>query len=120
MSTAVNATELIPQAAWCIQTQSRRSPAAKDHDVLLRRARGDLLGEFLGARFLKAFLDTHVAVALEEGEKGVFGPKAIDILERAALFVSPVVRLELTYLAEIGRLTVASWWPRRFSTEPRS
>lgn len=37
----------------------------------------------------------------------VFGPAAIDLLERAALFISPVVRLELAFLAEIGRLTVA-------------
>ncbi len=55
---------------------------------------------------MKAFLDTHAAVALAEGEREVFGPAAIDILERAALFVSPVVRLELAYLAEIGRLSV--------------
>lgn len=55
---------------------------------------------------MKAFLDTHAAVALEEGATEVFGHAAIDLLERAALFISPVVRLELTFLAEIGRLTV--------------
>ena len=55
---------------------------------------------------MKAFLDTHAAIALEEGAKEVFGPAAVDLLERAALFVSPVVRLELAFLAEIGRLTV--------------
>ena len=55
---------------------------------------------------MKAFLDTHAAVALEEGTIEVFGPAAVDVLERAALFVSPIVRLELKFLAEVGRLTV--------------
>ena len=55
---------------------------------------------------MKAFLDTHAAVALEEGAREVFGPASVDLLERAALFVSPIVRLELEFLAEIGRLTV--------------
>ena len=55
---------------------------------------------------MKAFLDTHVGVALEEGALDNFGIAARDLLERAALFISPVVRLELTYLREIGRLTV--------------
>ena len=55
---------------------------------------------------MKAFLDTHAAIALEEGAKEVFGRAAIDLMERAALFVSPVVRLELAFLAEIERLTV--------------
>ncbi len=54
---------------------------------------------------MKAFLDTHAAVALGEGETEVFGSAAIDLLEHAALFVSPVVRLELAFLNEIGRLT---------------
>ncbi len=53
---------------------------------------------------MKAFLDTHAAVALEEGATEVFGPAGIDLLERAALFISPVVRLELGFLQEIGRL----------------
>ncbi|MCB1035611.1 MAG: PIN domain-containing protein [Acidobacteria bacterium] len=55
---------------------------------------------------MKAFLDTHAAVALEEGALEVFGPASTDLLERAALFLSPVVSLELAFLAEIGRLTV--------------
>ncbi len=55
---------------------------------------------------MKAFLDTHAAVALEEGSTEVFGRAAIDVLERAALFVSPVVRLELAFFSETGRLTV--------------
>lgn len=55
---------------------------------------------------MKAFLDTHAAIALEEGALEVFGPAAVDVIERAALFVSPVVRLELRFLAEVGRVTV--------------
>lgn len=53
---------------------------------------------------MKAFLDTHAAVGLAEGATDFFGPRAADLLERAALFVSPVVRLELQYLHEIGRI----------------
>ena len=53
---------------------------------------------------MKAFLDTHAAVALAEGAVERFGPPSVDLLERAALFVSPVVRLELAFLAETGRL----------------
>ena len=55
---------------------------------------------------MKAFLDTHAATALAEGAVEVFGAASTDLLERAALFVSPVVRLELAFLREIGRLTV--------------
>ncbi len=55
---------------------------------------------------MKAFLDTHAVVALGEGATEVFGPSAVDLLERAALFISPVVRLELAFLAEIGRLSI--------------
>ena len=55
---------------------------------------------------MKAFLDTHAAVALYEGEREVFGRRSADLMERSALFVSPVVRLELGFLHEIGRLRV--------------
>ena len=55
---------------------------------------------------MKAFLDTHAAVALAEGATEVFGSASLDLLERDALFVSPVVRLELAFLSEIGRLKV--------------
>lgn len=55
---------------------------------------------------MKAFLDTHAVVALASGEVSVFGAAGRDLLERAALFVSPLVRLELQFLQESGRLTV--------------
>lgn len=56
---------------------------------------------------MKAFLDTHAAVFLAEGNAEAFGRAAEDLLERSALFVSPVVRLELQFLHEVGRIAVA-------------
>ncbi len=53
---------------------------------------------------MKTFLDTHAAVMLWNGDD--LSPKAQDLLERSALFVSPVVRLELVFLYEIRRLKV--------------
>lgn len=55
---------------------------------------------------MKAFLDTHAAVVLVEGDIEAFGRAAEDLLERSALFVSPLVRLELQFLHEIGRIAV--------------
>ena len=52
------------------------------------------------------FLDTHAAVFLWEGRLEVFGEAAISALEQAELRVSPIVRLELRSLFEIGRLKV--------------
>lgn len=55
---------------------------------------------------MRAFLDTHAAVFLWEGRIETFGPRSQELLERATLFVSPMVRLELQFLREIGKLTV--------------
>ncbi len=55
---------------------------------------------------MKSFLDTHAAVALWRGDVDAFGRRSQDLLERSAIFVSPVVRLELALLEEIGRLSV--------------
>ena len=52
------------------------------------------------------FLDTHAAVFLWEGRVEVFGDPGRHALERCALRLSPVVRLELALLREIGRLSV--------------
>jgi PIN domain nuclease of toxin-antitoxin system len=52
------------------------------------------------------FLDTHAAVFLWEGRLEVFGDAARAALEREPLGLSPFVRLELAWLAEIGRLLV--------------
>ncbi len=61
----------------------------------------------MGSPKLKAFLDTHAVVALWEGRSDVWGSASREILERDALFVSPMVRLELAYLREIGRMKVS-------------
>lgn len=49
-------------------------------------------------------LDTHVLLWLHEGAMGHLTATAIDLLDREALLVSPMVRLELGYLFEIGRV----------------
>ncbi len=52
-------------------------------------------------------LDTHVVVWLYEGDASKF-PKAVrKRLDAGPLAVSPLVELELQYLFEIGRITVA-------------
>lgn len=51
-------------------------------------------------------LDTHVVVWLYTGEVEQFSAVAAQRLELAELLISPMVELELTYLYEIGRLTV--------------
>jgi PIN domain nuclease of toxin-antitoxin system len=50
------------------------------------------------------YLDTHVVVWLYAGDAAVFSPGAKQAINSSPLSVSPVVRLELTYLYEIGRL----------------
>lgn len=55
---------------------------------------------------MRAFLDTHAAVFLWEGRAEVFGARSQELLERSALFVSPLVRLELQFLREVGKLKV--------------
>ena len=57
---------------------------------------------------MKAFLDTHAAAALYQGNRDLFGRSAADLAERAALFISPLVRLELGLLWEIGRTRVGA------------
>lgn len=55
-------------------------------------------------RDLKAFLDTHAAIFLWEGRIEAFGADSRRLLERAALLVSPMVRLEMTFLREVGKI----------------
>lgn len=50
-------------------------------------------------------LDTHLVVWLYAGEHDRIPPSLRDRLNSASLRFSPMVRLELTYLQEIGRLT---------------
>jgi PIN domain nuclease of toxin-antitoxin system len=51
-------------------------------------------------------LDTHVVVWLYTGEIEQLSTAAIAEIEQHELVVSPMVQLELSYLHEIGRLTI--------------
>jgi PIN domain nuclease of toxin-antitoxin system len=53
-------------------------------------------------------LDTHVAVWLYEGRVDRLSSTARSLLEGAQPLVSPMFRLELAFLHEIGRLTVSA------------
>jgi len=54
------------------------------------------------------FLDTHVVVWLYAGMLDKLSKTAIEHIEQNTLMASQVVRLELQYLHEIGRLTVTA------------
>jgi PIN domain nuclease of toxin-antitoxin system len=51
-------------------------------------------------------LDTHVVVWLYTGETEQLSTAAVAAIEQHELLVSPIVQLELSYLHEIGRLTI--------------
>ena len=53
-----------------------------------------------------AYLDTHIAVWLYAGLTEKISDAARDAIEDNDLLISPLVRLELQYLFEIGRITV--------------
>jgi PIN domain nuclease of toxin-antitoxin system len=55
---------------------------------------------------MKAFLDTHAAIFLWEGRGELFGSGSRELLERAVLLASPMVRLEMGFLREVGKLRV--------------
>lgn len=55
---------------------------------------------------MTAFLDTHAAIFLWEGRAELFGAGSREILERSVLRISPMVRLEMQFLKEIGKLKV--------------
>lgn len=50
-------------------------------------------------------LDTHVAVWLVAGRGSTFPPRVRTLLENEAVHVSPIVEMELAFLAEINRIT---------------
>lgn len=52
------------------------------------------------------FLDTHVVVWLYAGCLKKLSKAAVEQIENNELFISQLVRLELQYLFEIGRITV--------------
>lgn len=51
------------------------------------------------------YLDTHVVVWLYAGDLDLFSSRIQRDLEENALFISPIVSLEVQYLREIGRIT---------------
>lgn len=51
------------------------------------------------------YLDTHIVVWLFAGMIEKLRPEIIGLLERSELRISPMVRLELAFLYEIGRIT---------------
>jgi PIN domain nuclease of toxin-antitoxin system len=56
-------------------------------------------------RWILAYLDTHVVVWLYAGLTEKFNRMVRDLINEQALYVCPVVRLELQYLWEIQRVT---------------
>lgn len=53
------------------------------------------------------YLDTHVVVWAYAGEIERFPARVCELIEESDLLISPIVLLELQYLYEIERLTVA-------------
>lgn len=53
-------------------------------------------------------LDTHVVVWLYAGETVKLSPAVVEQIENNDVFISHVVRLELQYLFEIGRITATA------------
>ena len=49
------------------------------------------------------YIDTHVAMWIFEGRPELLSNKAQELIESNAVYVSPMVRLELDYLYEIER-----------------
>jgi len=52
-------------------------------------------------------LDTHVVVWLYTGEVAKLSRRAVELVEAHVPVISPMVQLELTYLHEIGRLSIS-------------
>jgi PIN domain nuclease of toxin-antitoxin system len=52
-------------------------------------------------------LDTHVVVWLYTGESERLSQTVVEAIEGTKPVISPMVQLELTYLHEIGRLTIS-------------
>jgi len=51
------------------------------------------------------FLDTHIVVWLYAGLTGKLSARAVKMIEQHELYIANIVKLELQYLYEIGRLT---------------
>lgn len=55
----------------------------------------------------RLFLDTHAVVWLHQGDLARFTKRAVRALEDGLLAYAPIVRLELEFLFEIGRVAVS-------------
>jgi len=53
------------------------------------------------------YLDTHIVVWLYAGLSDRFSDLAKSLIDSHDLYISPMVRLELKYLNEIGRITAS-------------
>ena len=54
------------------------------------------------------YLDTHVVIWLYAGLAEQFSARARKLINQNELAISPIVSLEVQYLHEIGRITIAS------------
>ncbi len=54
------------------------------------------------------FLDTHVAIWLYAGQLELFKPKVLKLINAEQICISHMVRLEMQYLNEIGRINQKS------------
>ena len=50
------------------------------------------------------FLDTHVAIWLFSGQLDLFSPRVLKLINENRVCISHIVRLEMKYLHEIGRI----------------
>jgi len=50
------------------------------------------------------FLDTHIAIWLFSGDMDLFKPHVLDLINENPVCISHIVRLEMKYLHEIGRI----------------
>lgn len=51
------------------------------------------------------FIDTHVAIWLYSGELDLFTPETLKLINENPICISHIVRLEMKYLNEIGRIS---------------
>jgi PIN domain nuclease of toxin-antitoxin system len=52
---------------------------------------------------LSAYLDTHVAVRLANGDLGLLSPASLEAMSKTDLLISPIVILEIEYLFELKK-----------------
>jgi PIN domain nuclease of toxin-antitoxin system len=65
------------------------------------------MGTRLG-RLVSAYLDTHVAVWLAQGDLKLLSPSAVEAASKNDLLISPMVLLELEYLYELNKIRLSA------------